>query len=282
MKALLPLVALCLLSACAGMPEVKETPIEEAQRRMVKEPPVLVADGCLYRRYLTSFNHYLVKESRTLAEDGAKEAIAAFKEYGGVSIRQQVVPLMCATDMPPRAEDLKGYISPEMDSKVEAVEKAFPEPLNDVVAKDDALRAAYLQLYTACDDERYRKEKRFDCPLLKPEQAALLKGRLKSPYAVALSVGGDRASAANRTASVMFGLLLGFINIPGDEGTARVRLVNLETGNLVYSSFDGDFRGQAPSDVFFDVGGGRSRFEDLRITENWVERMVKPLFERQR
>ena len=281
MRLLMPTLS-ALLTACAGMP-IGESPIEEAQRRMpVEAAPVLVADGCLYRRHLTAYNHYLVMESRQLGEDGAKEVIAGFKEYGKVGIRQMVVPLMCATDMPPRGDDKKGFVSPEQDSAVAAVEKPFPQPLNDTVAKDAALLAAYSQLFAACDDSRYRKEDRYDCPLLAPAQAALLKARLKTSYLVVLSVGGDRASPANRTAGMMLGLLLGFINIPGDEGTARVRVVNLDTGNLVYSSFPGEFRGQSPADIYYDIGGGRSRYEDLKITEDWVKRMVKPFFEKQR
>jgi hypothetical protein len=104
-----------MLAGCASLP-MGESPIEEAQRRMVAEPPVLVADGCLYRRYLTSYNHFLIKESRTLGEDAAKEVIEGFKAFGNVSIRRLTVPLMCATDMPPRGQDKEGYISPEQDS----------------------------------------------------------------------------------------------------------------------------------------------------------------------
>ena len=65
----------------------------------------------------------------------------------------------------------------------------------------------------------------------------------------------------------------------GDAGTARVRLVNLDTGNLVYSSYPSEFNGQTPEDVGSLGGTGSSR---LQITDNWVERMVKPLFEKQR
>jgi len=269
-----------LLQACASLPP-GEVPIEEAQRRMTKEPPVLVADGCLYRRNLMSFNHYIVEDSRELGRDGAKELIAGFKEYG-VDMRQFVVPVMCATPMPPRGDDKEGRVSMSEDTQSVAVKKTFPEPLSPAVAKDAALFAAYTQLFAPCDDARYRKENRYDCPLLTPEQAALLKTRLKTSYIVALSVAGDRASPANRTAGVMFGLLLGFINIPTDAGTARVRVVNLDTGNLIYSSFVGEFRGQSPSDIYYDIGGGRSRYEDLKIDEKWVKRMIKPLFEKQR
>lgn len=279
-----PLPALLLLSfslaGCATLPR-GEVPIEEAQRRMPKELPVLVADGCLYKRNLTSFNHYLIAESRQLAKDGATELMAGFKAYG-VPMSQYVVPLMCAASMPPRSEDKEGRIAESDSNQDNAVKKTFPQPLNQAIAKDEKLLAAYTQLFVACDDEKYRKEKRYDCPLLTPEQATLLKSRLKSPYAVVLSMGGDRASAANRTAGVMFGLLLGAVIIPGDEGTARVRVVNLETGNLIYSSFPGEFKGQSPGDIYYDIGGGRSRYEDLKITENWVERMIKPLFAKQR
>ena len=63
------------------------------------------------------------------------------------------------------------------------------------------------------------------------------------------------------------------------DGTARVRLVNLDTGNLVYSSYPSEFNGQTPEDVGSLDGSGSSR---LQITDNWVKRMVKPLFEKQR
>ncbi len=274
---LLPLV---LLSACATRP-IGEVPIEEAQRRMVSEAPVLVADGCLYRRNLAYLNQFIIDESRKLGQDGAKEVIAGFKEYGGVTIGQFVVPLMCATEMPPRGDEKGGLIATSEATQNVAKSLLFPEPLNPAVANDAALLAAYVQLFGACDDRRYRKENRYDCPLLKPEQAALLKARLKTSYIVALSVGGERASVANRSAGAVFGLLLGFINIAGDTGTARVRVVNLDTGNLVYSSFPGEFRGQSPADNYNNIGG-RSNFGDLEITENWVKRMVKPLFEKQR
>jgi len=271
---------LLLLSACATY-QIGEVPIEEAQRRLVKEPPVLVADGCLYRRNLAYLNQFIIDESRTLAQDGAKEVIAGFKEFGGVNIQQQVVPVMCATEMPPRGDEKGGIIAPTSGKPDEGKSLLFPEPLNAAVAKDEPLLAAYTQLFGSCDDERYRRENRYDCPLLKPEQAALLKARLKASYVVALSVGGERASTANRSAGAVFGLLMGFINIAGDAATARVRLVNLDTGNLVYSSYPGEFRGQSPADNYNDIGG-RSSYGDLQITENWVKRMVKPLLEKQR
>lgn len=274
---LLPFV---LLPACATQ-QIGEVPIEEAQRRMVGEAPVLVADGCLYRRNLAYLNQFIIDESRQLGQDGAKEVIAGFKEFGKVEIKQMVVPVMCATEMPPRGEEKGGIIAPSDGKPNEGKSLLFPEPLNPAVAKDEPLLAAYTQLFGNCDDERYRKERRYDCPLLKPEQAALLKSRLKTSYIVAVSVGGERASAANRSAGAVFGLLFGAINIAGDAGTARVRLVNLDTGNLVYSSYPGEFRGQSPADNYNNIGG-RSSYGDLQITEDWVKRMVKPLFEKQR
>lgn len=276
---LLALLPLALLGGCASRP-VSESPVEEAQRRLPKEPPVLVADGCLYRRNLAYLNHYIIDESRALATQGAQEVIAGFKEHGGVLIKQQVVPVMCATQMPPRGDEKGGRISQSEDTQHIAKSLTFPEPLSPVVENNTALFAAYTQLFGDCDDQRYRKERRYDCPLLTPEQAALLKARLKTSYLVALSVGGERYSAANRSAGAVFGLLFGAINIAGDAGTARVRLVNLDTGNLVYSSYPSEFRGATPADLSgFDGGSGSS---SLAITDNWVKRMVKPLFEKQR
>lgn len=273
------LSGLVVLAGCVSVPVVSEVPIEEAQRRLLKEPPVLIADGCLYRRNLVYLNHYIIDESRQLAQQGAKEVIAGFKEYGGVTIQQQVVPLMCATKMPPRGEEKGGRIAESEGKEAQGKSLTFPEPLNPAVASDAPLLEAYTQLFGDCDDQRYRKEKRYDCPLLKPEQAALLKTRLKTSYVVALSVGGERLSTSNRTAGAVFGLLLGGINIGSDGGTARVRLVNLDTGNLVYSSYPSEFNGQTPEDVGSLGGSGSGR---LQITENWVKRMVKPLFEKQR
>ena len=274
------LVPLWLLASCATVP-MGEVPIEEAQRRMVSEPPMVIADGCLYRRNLAYLNQFVIDESRTLGADGAKEIIAGFKDFG-VSIKQFAVPVMCATAMPPRGDEKGGIIAPSTAQADKGKGLLFPEPLSPSVANDEPLLAAYTQLFGDCDDSRYRKENRYDCPLLKPAQAALLKARLKTSYIVALSVGGERSSVANRSAGAVFGVVFGFINIAGDEATARVRLVNLDTGNLVYSSFGGDFRGQAPSDVYYDIGGGRSNYGDLKITEDWVKRMVKPLFDKQR
>lgn len=273
------LLSLVVLAGCVNVPVVSEVPIEEAQRRLPKEPPVLVADGCLYRRNLAYLNHFIIDESRELATQGAKEVMAGFKEYGGVNITQLVVPVMCATAMPPRGEEKGGRISQSETTQDKAQSLLFPEPLNPIVAKDAPLLEAYTQLFGDCDDKRYRKERRYDCPLLKPEQAALLKARLKTSYLVAVSVGGERYSTANRSAGAVFGLLFGAINIAGDSGTARVRLVNLDTGNLVYSSYPSEFNGQTPEDVGSLGGSGSSR---LQITDNWVKRMVKPLFEKQR
>lgn len=266
---------LALLAGCASLPPA-EVPIEEAQRRMAAEPPVVVADGCLYRRNMFYLNHFIIDESRQLAEEGSKEVIEGFKAHGGVHIRQFVVPLMCATQMPPRGEEKGGRISLSEASQDKAKSLTFPEPLIAAIADDAPLLAAYTQLFAACDDQRYRKEKRYDCPLLKPEQASLLRARLKTSYIVALSVGGERLSGANRSAGVVFGLLLGAINIASDEGSARVRLVNLDTGNLVYSSYPSEFNGRLPADE------GGSGAQSLKITDDWVKRMVKPLFRKQR
>lgn len=266
------------LVGCATVPQ-PEVPIEEAQRRLRVEPPVLVADGCLLRRNAFYLNHYIIDESRELATQGAKEVIAGFKEFGGVSIRQFSVPLMCATDMPPRAEEKGGRIAASVGKEAEGQSLTFPEPLQPAVAQDPALLAAYSQLFGDCDDARYRKERRYDCPLLTPEQATLLKSRLKASYVVALSVGGERLSNSNRTAGVLFGLLLGGLNIGRDEAVARVRLVNLDTGNLVYSSYPSEFNGRTPADIS-ELGGSGSRA--LTIDERWVKRMVQPLFEKQR
>ena len=267
-----------LLGACATTPP-PEVPIEEAQRRLPAEPPVLVADGCLYRRNAFYLDHYIIDESRDLATQGAKEVMAGFKEYGKVDIRQFTVPLMCATEMPPRGDVKGGRIAESLGKEAEAKSLTFPEPLNAAIAGDEPLMAAYTQLFGACDDARYRKERPYDCPLLKPEQAALLKARLKTSYVVALSVGGERLSNSNRTAGVMFGLLLGGLGIGRDEAVARVRLVNLDTGNLVYSSYPSEFNGRTPADLG-ELGGSGSRA--LAIDEQWVRRMVRPLFEKQR
>jgi len=64
-----------------------------------------------------------------------------------------------------------------------------------------------------------------------------------------------------------------------DEAVARVRLVNLDTGNLVYSSYPSEFNGRTPADLG-ELGGSGSRA--LAIDEQWVRRMVRPLFEKQR
>ena len=278
-KILTLLLGTLLLQACVTKAPIPEVPIEEAQRRMPKEPPVVVADGCLYRRNLAYLNHFIIDESRELGSEGAKEVMAGFKEYGGVEIKQFVVPVMCATRMPPRGDEKGGRISQSESTQDKAKSLTFPEPLSPVVENDAALFAAYTQLFGDCDDKRYRKEKRYDCPLLTTEQASLLKSRLKTSYVVAVSVGGERYSAANRSAGAVFGLLFGAINIAGDAGTARVRLVNLDNGALVYSSYTRDFNGEAPAD--FSSGGGAG-LNSIEINETWVKRMVKPLFEKQR
>ncbi len=279
----IPLLVSSLFAGCAVRPDVPEVPIEEAQRRMIAESPVLVADACMYNRNLVYNNDYLMAESKDLGQQGAKEVIVGFKQHG-ISIKQFSVPIMCATEMPPRGDEKGGLIATQAETVSTAKSYYFPIALNDALGKDATLLAAYTQLFAHCDYKAYRKEKRYDCPLLKPEQAALLKARLKTSYIVALSIGGERFSTANRSAGALFGVLFGAINIGADAGSALMRLVNLDTGNLVYSSFPGEFSGQSAGDNY--SGGsnynGRSNNSDLRIDEKWVERMLKPLFEKQR
>lgn len=277
---LLSLPAL-LLVACATIPPA-ETPVEAAQRRLPREPPVLVAEGCLYRRNLTDFNHYLRAESLQLAEDGGKEVIAELKDTHGIVIGRRVVPLMCASPLPPRGEDQEGRVAPSLAQEQPVEKLKFPVSLHAALAADTELRAAYARLFEACDHRRYRTEKLYECPLLEAAQAALLKARLKAPYVLALSIAGESASPANRGGVMMLGLLLGFIGIPGDEATARLRLISLETGALVWSSFEAEFAGRSPAGVYYDLDGGSSRYQELRIDQRWVSRLLKTLFEPQR
>lgn len=268
------------LSACAGQP-VGESPIEAAQRRLPKEMPLIVAEGCYYRRNLLAFNHYLKVESRELAKEGAQDLIAAFKEKG-VPIQSFAVPLMCASSLPPRLDDKEGRFAESIE-KEEPVEKLkFPIALNEVVGQDQTLKAAYEKLFAPCDYKRYRKEDLYDCPLLKPEEATLLKARLKTGYVLALSIAADRASAAHKTSTFTFGLLLGVISFPEDAATARVRLIDLTTGNLVWSSFPGEFSGDELSSVYYTEAGSRSRYDELEVKKGWAKRMIKSLFEKQR
>lgn len=276
----LPAVLLVLLAGCAGRP-IAETPIEQAQRRLPAEPPVVVAEGCLYHRNLLSFNHYLQAESRQLAEDGARELLAELAQRG-IRVTRFSTPLMCASPLPPRGEDREGRVAPDLARGAEVSKQRFPVALNPSLTDDEALRAAYAQLFGGCEHERYRRENLYECPLLSPDQSRRLRARLKAPYVMALSVAGDRASAANRGSAVALGLLLGFLNIPEDEAQIRIRLINLETGALVWSSFEAEFRGVSPSGVFLDIDGASSRYDDLRLTEDWAERMLAPLFEKQR
>lgn len=64
--------------------------------------------------------------------------------------------------------------------------------------------------------------------------------------------------------------------------TARLRLISLETGALVWSSFEPEFAGRLPAGVYYDLDGGGSRYESLRIDERWVPRLLKTLFQPQR
>lgn len=278
----LPIAILSLLaSACAHVP-VGESPIEQAQRRLPKESALVVAEACFYYRNLLDFNHYLKEESRTLAADGARSLIAAFKDYG-VSLSQFAVPLMCASPLPPRSNDKDGRVAESLEKEESSPVTAFPIPYAEVVKNDAVLKAAYEKLFAECDWHSYKKSTLYECPLLSAEQAALLKSRLKTSYLVALSLGGDRASPMHKTGSVAFGLLLGFINVPSDEATARVRLINLDTGALVWSSFPAEFEGTSPADLYYRVGeGGEARYEDLKVRKGWEKKLLKPLFAKQR
>ena len=280
-----PALLLCLvllMAGCASVPK-GESPIEQAQRRMPKEPPLIVAEGCLYYRNLLDYNHYLKAESRLLAGDGARALIAAFKEKG-VAISQFAVPLMCASPLPPRATDKQGRVAESLQKEQPAPLTPFPIAYYDAVKGDATLQAAYEKLYAPCDWQAYRKQKLYECPLLSPEQAALLKARLKTSYVVALSLGGDRASPLHKTGSFAFGLLLfGFINVPGDDATARIRLISLDTGALVWSSFEDEFNGAEPSDLYYELGeGGKAANRELLVDKGWEQRLLKPLFAKQR
>jgi len=277
-KPLLSLALALLLSGCASLPP-GESPLEAAQRRLPAEPPLLVAEGCLYQTNLLYLPHYLREESRKLAADGADELIAAMKEHG-VDIRKKVVPLICASELPPRGDDKEGRLSASEAQQDAATLETFPISISTALDQDSALKAAYGQLFEACDDQRYRRERLWECPLLKPEQAARLKARLKSPYLLLLSIAGERSSVASRSGGALLGFLLGGVSISKDAGYARIRLVNLETGGLVWSSFEADFRGISPSGR--DFGGAPVSYGELSLTDDWTRRMLRSLFAKQR
>ena len=69
-----------LLGACATVPQA-EVPIEEAQRRLLTEPPVLVADGCLHRRNAFYLDHYIIDESRDLDQRILRRRHGYFATY---------------------------------------------------------------------------------------------------------------------------------------------------------------------------------------------------------
>ena len=277
----LALAVSLLGSACASLP-TGESPIEQAQRRLPKESALVVAEGCFYYRNLLDFNHYLKEESRTLASDGARALIAAFKDFG-VRLSQFAVPLMCASPLPPRADDVDGRVAESLEKEMPAPLTPFPVAYFDAVGNDPALKAAYIKLFGECDSKAYKSQRLYECPLLSAEQAALLKARLKTSYVIALSLGGDRASPMHKTGSFAFGLLLGFLSVPSDEATARIRLVNLDNGSLVWSSFPAEFEGAKPSDLQYDIGeGGQARHDELRVRKGWEKKLLKPLFARQR
>lgn len=275
-KTLLLLALTLLLAGCASLPP-GESPLEAAQRRLPAEPPLLIAEGCLYQTNLLYLPHYLREESRKLAADGAQELVVAMKEQG-IPIRQQVLPLICASELPPRGEAREGRLSASAKQQDVATLEQFPISISAALDQDSALKAAYGQLFAACDDQRYRRERLWECPLLKPEQAALLKARLKVPYVLLLSIAGERSSAASRTGGALLGFLLGGLAISTDQGYARLRLVSLETGGLVWSSFEPEFNGVSPSGESFGVSNNAS----LRLTDDWTRRMLKTLFAKQR
>lgn len=277
-KSLLWLSLGLLLSACATLPP-GESPLEAAQRRMPAEPPMLVAEGCLYQTNLFYLPHYLREESRKLAADGADELVTEMKEHG-IAIRQKVVPLICASELPPRGDEIKGRLSASEKEQDVATLETFPISISPALDQDAALKAAYGQLFATCDEQRYRRERLWECPLLKPEQAALLKARLKSPYLLLLSIAGERSSVASRSGGALLGFLLGGVSISKDQGYARIRLVSLETGGLVWSSFEADFRGVSPSGRGF--GGTPVSYDELSLTDDWTRRMLRSMFAKQR
>mgnify|MGYP001795228582 CR=1 FL=1 len=71
--------------------------------------------------------------------------------------------------------------------------------------------------------------------------------------------------------------------LPEDGATARVRLVKLDEGTLVWSSFPAEFEGTSPGDQFYDIGeGGKARYEALKVRKGWEKKLIKPLFDKQR
>jgi len=274
------MVAACL-SACATTPS-PESPIERAQRELRQTPPVLVAEGCLYYRVLLGFNHYLQAESRSLARDASKRVAAELGSYG-VSPKHFAAPLMCASSLPPRALDAKGLVAARDGAPHSSEAVAFPIAFDASLAQDATLVAAYQQVFAACDSDRYRRERRYDCPLLGEAQAALLRKRLATDYLLALSVGGDHASAAHKTGTVGLGLLLGYISIPRNQATARLRLVDLRSGHLVWSSFSDEFIGRDPGRLRYEIGeGGKAAERTLIVREGWEKKLLKTLFAAQR
>ena len=269
-----------LLAGCATRP-ITESPLEAAQRRMPAEPPLLVAEACLFQTNLLYLPHFLREESRKLAEDGSQELIVAMKARG-VDIRRRTVPLMCASELPPRGEEEKGRVSERVTEQDVATLETFPVGLIPALEQDAPLKAAYARLFEPCDDRRYRREQLYECPLLSSEQAALLKARLKVPYVLAFSLGGEKTSAASRGAGALLGFVLGGIGIAPDRAWVRVRLVSLETGGLLWSSFEAEFRGISPSGNDFAFDGSGSGSSDTQLTDDWADRRTKKLFAKQR
>lgn len=269
-----------LLAGCVTAP-IAESPLEAAQRRLPAEPPLLVAEGCLHQRNLFYLAHYLREESRQLADDGAKELVAAMAGHG-IVIRQKTVPLICASELPPRGEDREGRLSVNEKQQDVATLESFPISLSPALDGDAALKAAYGALFGPCDAVRYRRERLYECPLLKPEQAALLKARLKVPYLLLLSIAGERDSVASRAGGALLGFLLGGMSISTDQATARIRLVSLDSGALVWSSFEAEFRGVSPSGDSGGFDSGITSYGALKLTDDWTERMLKSLFAKQR
>lgn len=273
-------LAAVLLSGCATTP-VTESPLEAAQRRMPAEPPLIVAEACLFQTNFFYLPHFLREESRKLAEDGSQELVVAMKARG-VNVRQRTVPLMCASELPPRGEEEKGRVSERVSEQDVATLETFPVSLIAALDKDAPLKAAYAKLFEPCDDRRYRRERLYECPLLSPEQASLLKTRLKVPYVLAFSLGGEKASPASRGAGAMIGVLLGGFGISPDRAWVRVRLVSLESGGLIWSSYAPEFRGVSPSGNDFAFDGSGSGAGDTQLTDDWADRRTKGMFAKQR
>lgn len=273
-------LAALLLAGCATTP-IAESPLEAAQRRMPAEPPLLVAEACFYQTNLLYLPHFLREESRKLAADGSLELIVAMKARG-VDIRRLTVPLMCASELPPRGEEKKGRVSASAAAQDVATLETFPVGLIPALDQDTALKAAYAKLFEPCDDRRYRRERLYECPLLSTEQAALLKTRLKVPYVIAFSLGGEKTSAASRGAGALLSFLLGGIGMSPDRAWVRVRLVSLESGGLLWSSYAPEFRGISVSGNDFAFDGAVSGSGDTQLTDDWADRRTKGMFAKQR